>query len=82
MSNKAGSRPDDPGRFNGYSRCLGDRKGQPCAVAAAVAAEVSGEVGRSVYDISAVPGDEICVVVIVACSWVLLTTGRQCRSVP
>jgi hypothetical protein len=32
------------------SPLLGDRKGQRCAVAAAVATEVSGEVGRSVHD--------------------------------
>ena len=32
------------------SRLLGDRKDQRFAVAAAVATEVSGEVGRSVHD--------------------------------
>lgn len=32
------------------SPVLGDRKGQRFAVAAAVATEVSGEVGRSVHD--------------------------------
>jgi hypothetical protein len=32
------------------SDLLGDRKGQRFAVAAAVATEVSGEVGRSVHD--------------------------------
>jgi hypothetical protein len=31
-------------------RLLGDRKDQRCTVAAAVATEVSGEVGRSVHD--------------------------------